>query len=191
MGTGGTRKANSPRASETALIFFALPSASGVTSISAPGNAKPGGRKTVPAITDDTSEASPFFLGFFSAAAGPAKTRTATSTSRRPDRLLPVVVLVLVFLILVIVVCILVIVLILVFVFRFIGGWFDFDGIFTDNSQVGAAFLTRQLVAFIQLLFLRINHGITTWTIHHMRFSSIYFKNPKCFFEPRLTTLYS
>src|SRR5437868_2165345 len=162
MGTGGTRNANSPRASETTFHFFGLPSVSGVISISAPGSANPGGLKTVPAITADSSEASLFFLGFFAADAGATKTRTATSASRRPDRLLPVVVLVLVFLILVFVVCILVIVFILVFVFRFVSGWFDFDGILTDNSQVGAAFLAGQFVAFIQLLFFRINHGITT-----------------------------
>src|SRR4051812_26345427 len=97
MGTGGTRTANSPRASETAFSFFGFPSASGMISTSAPGSDKPGGRKTVPAITENGPGASFPFFGFFSATAGTAeKIRHATA---RQTSLLPIVVLVLVFLV--------------------------------------------------------------------------------------------
>src|SRR5437588_194338 len=97
MGTGGTRRANSPRESEVVFSFFVLPSVSGTISISAPGSAKPGGRNTVPAIREYGWEASLGFFGFFSATAG--ATQTTRSASTRPASLLPVVVLVFIFLI--------------------------------------------------------------------------------------------
>src|SRR4051812_14482837 len=124
MGTGGTRKANSPRGSETVFNFFGLPSVSGVISTSAPGSANPGGRKTVPPITEKAAEASLPFFGFFSAAAG--ATDRIRPASTRQASLLPVVVLVFVILFFVII-GVAVLVLILVFFFLFIDGRFDFD----------------------------------------------------------------
>src|ERR1700736_4331476 len=96
MAAGGTRKANSPRASERTFIGFTLTaccsgvSGSGCRLTSAPRTAKPGSRKTVPPTTEYSS------TGFLLPAAHSQPTASSDMSRRKAARLLLCVCLILV-----------------------------------------------------------------------------------------------
>src|SRR5258708_5869758 len=169
MATGGTRKANSPRASERTFIGFTLTarcsgvSGSGCRLTSAPRTAKPGSRKTVPPTIEYSSG------GFLLPAAHCQPAATSDRTVRNAARLLLFILLLFIFVIgLVFVVGeVVVILLILVFVFISFVFHFQFQRIEADDVECGSTLVAGERFPFVQIFLIDVDNGVTTRAVDH------------------------
>src|ERR1700730_16512705 len=167
MAAGGTRKANSPRASERTFIGFTLTaccsgvSGSGCRLTSAPRTAKPGSRKTVPPTTEYSS------TGFLLPAAHSQPTASSDMSRRKPARLLLFIFLLFVFIFLVFVVVELFVVLILVLVFIHVAFHFQLQRIEAHDVQRGTTLVAGEHFPFIQIFLVDVDDGVTTRAVDH------------------------